>query len=128
MAWILKEKEIEALLTADGKRRYEYFIHRVCETRKIWGLHDQGWASLADGDTKLLPLWPHATYARKFKTRDWSKYEPAEIDLDDFLGLWVPRLKTDNIQPAIFPVGIGNAVIVTVDDLEADLRQELGDY
>ena len=42
---------LEALLAADGKRRYEYFVHRVCDMDKIWGLHHNGWASLGDGDT-----------------------------------------------------------------------------
>src|SRR4051812_8150468 len=118
MAWCPKEKEIEAMLTADGRRRYEYFVHRVCDTRKVWGLYDGGWASLRDGDQKLIPLWPHEAYATRFKKEDWISYTPKEIELGVFLEQWISGLRSEGIQPAIFPVDSGAAVVVTLDDLE----------
>lgn len=127
MAWIPREKEIGAMLAADGKRRYEYFIHRVCDTRKIWGLYDEGWASLGDGEKKLIPLWPHAAYAERFKKAEWTSYAPREIELGVFLDRWIPGMKADGVQPAIFPIGTGNSVVVSLADLEAHLRHELAE-
>ena len=128
MAWIPTQKEIQAMLAADGKQRYEYFIHRVCDTRKIWGLYDNGWATLGDGDKKFIPFWPHEAYAEHFKKPNWSSYAPREIELDVFLKRWIPGMKADGIQPAIFPVSAGNSVAVSLTDLEANLRHELAEW
>lgn len=128
MTWVLKEKEIAALLAADGKRRYDYFIHRVCDTQKIWGLYDDGWASLGDGVTKLLPLWPHETFAGLFAMGEWSSHQPREIDLHEFLERWIPGLAAEGIEPAVFPNAQGRAVTVSLTDLEAHLRRELSEH
>lgn len=125
MAWLPKEKEIEAMLAAEGRKRYEYFIHRVCDTRKIWGLYDGGWASLGDGEKKLIPFWPHEAYASRFRATDWSAYAPKEIELGVFLESWIPGMRSAGASPAIFPVGSGSSVLVSLDDLEANLRHEL---
>ncbi|MCX6952723.1 MAG: DUF2750 domain-containing protein, partial [Verrucomicrobia bacterium] len=112
---------------ADGKRRYTYFVGRVCETRKVWSLYQDGWASFGVGDQQLLPLWPHRAYAEPFRHGNWATYEPAEIDLDEFLAEWIPRLQHSGLAPAVFPTPAGHAVVVTPDDLAATLRQELAD-
>jgi hypothetical protein len=125
MAWLPTEKEIEALLRADGKLRYEYFIHRVCDTRKVWSLYDGGWASLSDGNKKFFPLWPHDRYAEHFKKTDWNSYAPKAIELGVFLERWIPGMRSDGLEPAIFPVGAGNSVFVSLDDLKANLLHEL---
>ena len=125
MAWNLKEKEVEALLAADGKRRYEYFVRRVCETRKVWTLYADGWASFSDGEKTLVPLWPHETYAARFGKGDWSSFAPTSITLRVFLDHWIPGMKKDRVEPAIFPVDSGSAVSVSPADLESHLRIEL---
>ena len=127
MTWVPKEKEIAAVLAADGKRRYEYFIHRVCDTRKIWALYDDGWASLGAPHEKLMPFWPHAIFAERFAIGDWITYRPREIDLDTFLVRWLPELASQGIGPAIFPDQNGKAVIVGLTDLAANLRHELSE-
>jgi hypothetical protein len=124
MAWLPSDKEIAAMVSAEGKKRYEYFIHRVCDTGKVWGLFDGGWASLGDGTTKMIPFWPHEAYAIRFATGDWSSYAPKEIDLDVFMDRWIPGMKADGVGPAIFPVGNGTSVVVNLADLEANLRHE----
>ncbi|MBI5771975.1 MAG: DUF2750 domain-containing protein [Verrucomicrobia bacterium] len=128
MSWTPKEREIEALVAADGKRRYEYFIHRVCDSRRIWSLFQDGWASLGDGDRKLIPFWPHAAYASLFKTGDWASYEPKAIELDEFLRDWIPGMQKEGVAPAIFPVGTGSSILVSFDDLKANLKAELSKY
>jgi hypothetical protein len=125
MAWLPKEKEIAAMLSADGKRRYEYFIHRVCDTRKVWGLHADGWASLGEGENKLIPFWPHEVYAARFASDGWLSYAPKEIELGDFLQRWIPKMRADGVGLAIFPIGSGSSVLVDFGDLEANLHYEL---
>jgi len=121
-----EEKEVETLLGADAKRRYAYFIERVCETRKVWGLYDdEGWATLCEGASTFIPLWPHPTYAERFKTGAWRAYQVKEIELSTFLERWIPGMKRDGIGPAIFPVSEGSLATISLDDLEANLRCEL---
>lgn len=113
------------MLSADGKHRYEYFIHRVCDTRKIWGLYHDGWATLGSNEKKLLPFWPHQAYADRFKKDGWSSYLAKEIDLTEFLERWIPDMRSGCTEVAIFPVGSGSSVVVSLDDLEANIRHEL---
>ena len=127
MAWLPKEREVAAMLSADSKRRYEYFIHRVCDARKVWGLYADGWATLGDGEKKLIPFWPHEVYAARFAVDGWASYAPKEIELGDFIERWIPRMKAEGVEPAIFAVGSGSSVLVSLSALEANLRHELSD-
>lgn len=125
MTWTPDDKEIATLLNESTQRRYEYFLKRVCETRTVWGLFNDGWASLGDESGKFIPVWPHAVYAKQFAKGEWAGFAPKEIALDVFLERWIPGMGGEGIQPAIFPVDSGNAVIVSLEDLEANLRYEL---
>ncbi len=126
MSWSLSEKEKASVLVADARHRYEYFIHRVCETRAMWALFKDGWASVADDTGEpMLPLWPHQAYASAFATGAWLGFEPRKISLDEFLRSWIPGMRKEGLVPAVFPVPTGSSVIVTLDDLEAHLRHEL---
>jgi hypothetical protein len=129
MSWSPKDPEIAAMLSADGKRRYEYFIHRVADTQKVWSLHSDGWAALSDNEgKKLFPLWPHEKYAERFKSEGLDGYEPRAIDTDLFVEEWLPKMKEAGVAPAVFPIAAGESVIVSCDDLQANLRDELAKY
>jgi hypothetical protein len=125
MVRVPSDKEIKTLLAADGKRRYNYFLQHVCNTREAWGLYGDGWAILSDGDQEFVPFWPHEIYAARFRKEGWSSYEPRAVDVAAFLERWIPKMKKDGVQPAIFPVGSGSSVVVSLDDLEKHLRYEL---
>lgn len=128
MTWVLTEKEYASVVAADGHRRYEYFIHRVCDTKKLWMLYADGWASLSEGEQQLIPFWPHEQYAAQFRTGEWAPYEPKPVDLHEFLDRWIPGMRKEGIGPAVFPVPSGSAILVSLDDLEANLRHELAEY
>ncbi len=129
MPWVPKDSEIEAMIGADGRRRYEYFIHRVGDTRRVWSLHADGWAALGDDEgKKLFPLWPHRKYAERFKKEEWEGYTPQAIDLDPFIDEWLPKMKESGVSPAVFPVSSGASVVVTCEELQANLRDELSKY
>jgi len=129
MSWIPKDREIEALLSSDSKRRYEYFVRRVCDTQTVWGLYDEGWASIADeAGEPLLALWPHPVYAKKLATDDWEAYQPAQIPLREFFDEWLPRLKKEKLMFAIFPIPQGGAIGISAEDLESSLRLECAEY
>jgi hypothetical protein len=128
MTWELSEKERISVLAADSRHRYEYFIHRVCETKAVWALYNEGWASVGqDTGESLIPLWPHEAYAEAFAKTGWVGFTPRRIALDDFLKAWIPGMRKEGIQPAIFPVPDGNSAVLPLDDLDAHLRQELAE-
>lgn len=114
------------MIAADGRQRYEYFIHRVCETKVVWALYKDGWASVGqDEGEPIIPLWPHTAYAEAFAIGAWTGFMPRRIELHEFLEAWIPGLRENGIEPAIFPVTTGNSVLVSLDDLDANLREEL---
>lgn len=128
MTWVPTEKEIADVLRADGEHRLEYFIHRVCEARALWALFDDGWASYPDDDgTPLILLWPHQVFAQPYAAGSWAAFTPRRIPLDEFLETWIDGMRRANTKPALFPVPSGNSIIVTLDELEAGLRQELSE-
>lgn len=126
MSWDPSEKEVASVLAADGRHRYEYFVHRACEARAVWALYNDGWASVGqDSGEPLIPLWPHEVYATAFATGPWSGFAPRRVALEDFLRAWIPGMRKEGVQPAIFPVPAGSSVIVGLDDLDGHLREEL---
>lgn len=126
MSWVPTEKEIASVIAADGHHRYEYFIHRVCEARAVWALYNGGWASVGqDTAEPMIPLWPHEAYAQAFAIDAWAGFQPRKIELDEFMDTWIPGMRKNGMDPAIFPVPVGTSVVVSLDDLEANLRHEL---
>lgn len=126
MTWVPTQKEIDSVMAADGRHRYEYFIHRVCEAKAVWALFNDGWASVGqETGEPMIPFWPHPAYAEAFATGAWATFTPRKIELDDFLRTWIPGLREKGIEPAIFPVASGTSVIVSLDELEQHLRHEL---
>ena len=116
------ELEIATLLDANGAQRYAYFLRRVCASGQVWGLYSDGWAILGEGGRRLLPLWPDQAFADRFRQADSSTYEPKSIELGRFLEQWIPGMKVNGVEAAIFPVGAGDSVFVVLDELEANLR------
>ncbi len=117
------------MLTSDRESRYKYFLNHACDSGKIWSLYEDGWAALGDENgNEMIPFWPHALYAEKFKDNSWNNYQPKEINLAEFLENWIPNMKIRNVLPAIFPTPSGNSIIVSLDGLEANIRSELDKY
>jgi hypothetical protein len=126
MTWVPSEKEMADVLAADGRHRYEYFIHRVCEAKAVWALYNEGWASVGqDTGEPMIPFWPHRVFAVAFATGAWAGFEPRKIELDDFLDTWIAGMRKQGVQPAVFPVPEGTSIIVSLEDLDEALRHEL---
>ncbi|MEI8321438.1 MAG: DUF2750 domain-containing protein [Alphaproteobacteria bacterium] len=121
----LNKKEIENVINLPGGKRYKYFIGRVADIGKMWGLYDNGWA-LAGGDAMpLIALWPAPEYARLCAVSEWQHYKPMEVGVHDFLDKHLEDLKKDKIGLAIFYTPADNGVVPTYEKFENDLRYEL---
>ena len=116
------------MLVADGRHRYEYFVHRVCEAKAVWALFNDGWASVeGEGGETLIPFWPHRAYAEVFAQGAWVNFTPRRIALEEFLEQTLPGMRKVGAKPAVLPVPEGRSIVVELDDLEASLRHELSE-
>ncbi|MCA9804747.1 MAG: DUF2750 domain-containing protein [Cyanobacteria bacterium HKST-UBA02] len=126
----LSPKQIEAVTALSGPKRYEHFIKVVVDQEEVWGLDQDGWALAAtnDDDQVVFPLWPAREYAELCAREGWEGYEPLPISLEEFVGVLLPELLDDGILPCIFYLASDQGVIPTIEQLLADLSDELDRY
>lgn len=122
----INPKQIEAVLTLPGPKRYAHFIKVAADQRCVWGLYSDGWALVGTDDGKqAFPLWPAREYAERCICEEWSGYQPREIDLDTVFECLFPKLTASGTVVAIFPTPAQKGVIPGLEQLESDLREEL---
>jgi len=118
--------KIEAILALPGPKRYAHFIKVAADQRCVWGLFSDGWALAGtDSGSQVFPLWPGREYAERSVSGLWAGYEPREIDLDTLFERLLPRLAESATLAGIFPTPEDKGVTPELDQLEADLRNEL---
>jgi len=125
----INQKQIEAVTALLGQKRYETFVKTIADWEEVWGLYQDGWALAETDDGKqVFPLWPAKEYAQLCAKKEWAGYEPKSFSLEDFMGELLPNLKDDGVLPGIFYTPSDNGVTPTVDQLLADLNEELENY
>jgi hypothetical protein len=119
MTYRVIQKETEQVSALDGPARYAYFIKQVADWDQVWGLYAKdGWASASHEAGAAFPLWPHPEYAKLQAQGQWYDYVPEPIELDVFIGEWLPNMQDDLVQLAVFPVRESQAVIVPASCLK----------
>ncbi|SDQ63443.1 DUF2750 domain-containing protein [Pseudomonas sp. UC 17F4] len=121
-------KKISNIVSLSKKERYEYFLRKVTDSMKLWGLFDAGWATLQAENSTIVPLWPEECFAKICATNEWSNLEPQHIDLQSFIDKWIPGLEGDNHLCLIFPTPSDQGMIITAHSLHHDLKRELSQY
>ncbi len=125
----LNRKQIEAVMTLPGPKRYSYFIKVAADWEEIWGLYADGWALAAtDDDQPVLPVWPAKEYADLCANGKWSGYVPKSISLESFMGELLPNLAKDGVLPGVFYTPSDRGIVPSVDALLAELNAELSLY
>jgi hypothetical protein len=126
---ITTPKEIESVLRLEGPQRFAHFVKRMADEQRVWGLWDDGWASMEDDDgVMVLPVWPAREYAELFVNGDWSSYVPTEMPLDEFLDEMIPEVAEQSALVGVFPTPTGKSVTPPLPELEEALREELTNY
>ena len=131
MAWELGDAEYESVRTLPDEERYEYFVSRVADTQRLWGLKSPGgdWAFATDEDgTEVVAVWPHERYAGACADGPWADDGPEAISLEDWFARWTPGLERDGHGIAVFPTADGAGARVTPARLRRDLEQALSQY
>ena len=75
--------------------------------------------------TTLLPIWPHATVARLENEGEVDGEHAIRISIDVFLEEWLPQLKDDDAEIAIFPVEERHAAILTLEEFRSRITAAL---
>lgn len=125
----INRKQMDAITALSGQKRYEHFVKVIVDREEVWGLYRNGWALAATGDEQqVFPLWPAKEYAQLCAKREWEGYEPESLDLEDFINELLPKLREDNLLPGIFYTPAENGVTPIVDQVLADVNNELENY
>ena len=125
----INQKQIDTVIALDGQKRYKYFVKMVVDQEEVWGLYQDGWALAATENGKqVFPLWPAKEYAQLCANNEWVDYSPVPISLDEFIDQLLPKLRNDEVLPGVFYTPSDTGVTPTVDQLLADLNEELENY
>lgn len=124
----MNKKEFAALLQRPANIRYEYFIKKVVDYEEVWGLYNDGWATVQDDDgNMLIPFFPKREFAEHCAKNEWEGHKGVAIDLYDFIDKWLVGMKKDGVKPSIFPTDEDTA-LVEINLLLRDLNSELENY
>jgi len=125
----MNNKEFDAVVKLPAPKRYEYFIKKVADYEEVWGLFHDGWAMAQDNEGNVvIPFWPKREFAEVCATAQWANFSPKSIQLDDFIGKWLPGMKKDKVKSAVFYTTYEVGVVVELTRLLDDLNQELQNY
>jgi hypothetical protein len=125
----ISARQIEAVLRLGGPERYDHFVKQVVDWEVAWGLYSDGWA-MGENDAGIctFPLWPAREYAEFCATGYWSDLTAEPITLNDLRGELLPKLRRDGILVSVFRTPSGNSVMPSIEQLLADLENELLRY
>lgn len=125
----MQENKINNILKLNNEERYFYFIRKVADFEKIWGLYgDDGWATLGNSNMISIPFWPEAEFARICATAGWGRYAPKSIDLIYFLENWINGMELNNQISSIFMTPNSQGINVKPQKLQLDLEYEIEKY
>ncbi|QPC47637.1 DUF2750 domain-containing protein [Mangrovibacillus cuniculi] len=111
--------------TIDSKKRYDAFLRKVVENKKVWGLEHNGMWCVCESteyeDTLVMPFWSDEAYARQCNINEWSHYKPTPIPLEIFLSNWIYGMNEEGHM-----VGVNwNSKLIGVEVEPFDLLDEI---
>ena len=125
----VNDKEIAAVTALPREQRLGYFIKRVANFEKIWGVEDAGWVLAATKEeTQVFQVWPFVEYAALCCKGEWADCVPKAIDLDDFMESYLPDFEEKGILVGVFYTPAENGVLLTPEELRGLLETELENY
>jgi uncharacterized protein DUF2750 len=106
-------------LTEEGRVANTFEVLAETGALWVWGDEDETLFTEDARRTTLLPIWPYATVARLENEGEVDGEHAIRIPLDVFLREWLPQLKDDDAEIAIFPVEERHAAILTLDEFRS---------
>lgn len=124
----LSDQEFESVLGYSAAKQFEYFVHYCIESELVWSLSVDGadWAMTQDvNGLELFAAWPHQRFAEACRHLHWAHRTPTPIRLDDFLDLVIPKLISDVVGVAVFPLPDLKCTAVDARQVRGALEAEM---
>ena len=111
----VSRREAERLRGMDAAARVARTFEVIAGTGALWVWGDEDEILFTEDArrTTLLPIWPYATVARLENEGEVDGEHAIRIPVEVFLAEWLPQLKEDDADIAIFPVEELNAAVLT---------------
>lgn len=127
----LPEREIAALLAADGRTRTRYFLSKAIDNAWVCAWGDQDGVTMWEDSegAETIAFWPHPVYAERCYEGDEDRNDtdgPLFYRIDHVLTVSLPILRADGTKIGIFPVGNTFADVLSVDDFASMMESALG--
>jgi hypothetical protein len=124
----VSRREAERLRGMDEAARVARTFEVLADTGALWVWGDEDEILFTEDArrTTLLPIWPHATVARLENEGEVDGEHAIRIPVEVFLREWLPQLKDDDADIAIFPVEERNAAILTRKEFRLRMTAALG--
>ncbi|WP_254512915.1 DUF2750 domain-containing protein [Anatilimnocola floriformis] len=121
----ITEEQFAAVQALPPAERYAYFLRYVTESEELWTLRNaEDFVMYSDENGReLVPVWPHRRFAEACADSAWDETVAFKIDLDRWLAAWTPGLETEGRLVAVFPLANDQGVIVSPEQLAADLEK-----
>lgn len=113
----------------EPRKRYEYFIKKIVDFEEVWSLsNEKGWVtSKASDGSLMLHFWPTKEHAKLCAIKEWENSTPESIDLEDFVGNWLPGMLNDGVSISIFYNNI-DSITLPINKIMEDIEEELENY
>lgn len=130
MSYSVHQQEYENVITLTAVARYQYFLNKVADWEEVWSVGEgDGWRMMADRSGILcIPVWPARAFAEACCQGSWSQDIPKAISLSDWMTKWLPGIKSDGRQVAVFPLPTDQGILMQSDQLYLDLQEILEQF
>lgn len=126
MSTVLDAAQIAKINGYDADKRFEYFLSEVRAHQQIWLLVDEhGCVMLNTEDEDCVPVWPHKEFAEAWATGEWAQCKIEAISLAKWRSRWTSGLRADELAVAVFPDQYGEGIVISPDELDAELSRKV---
>lgn len=126
----MNNREFEEVSKLEPFNRYQYFIKKIADYEELWTIIDiKGEYALCDIDAyTLISLWPNKEFIESNLIEAWSMCKPLKLSLDSLYSHLYPIITKESFLFNIFPVNGKAGFIVSLEELDNDLSEELENY
>ncbi|GAA3344978.1 hypothetical protein GCM10020358_50310 [Amorphoplanes nipponensis] len=123
----ISRREAERLRGLDDAARVAGTFEVIAARGALWVWGDEDEILFTEDARRrtLLPIWPHATVARLENEGEVDGEHAIRIPAEVFLAEWLPQLREDDADIAIFPVEERSAAVLPLAEFGSRLTAAL---